>query len=60
MLSFGYDCNHSVKNVLKVNNLKLFIDDTRPVPYGFILARSVQEALNDKHQLFEQISKIII
>ncbi|MFD4707665.1 cyclic-phosphate processing receiver domain-containing protein [Gottfriedia sp. NPDC058432] len=37
--------------------MKLFIDDTRQVPYGFILAKSVEEALTQcKHQQFELIS----
>lgn len=37
--------------------MTLFIEDTRPVPSGFILAKSVEEALKEcKHQQFEQIS----
>ncbi|MFB7139695.1 cyclic-phosphate processing receiver domain-containing protein [Gottfriedia sp. NPDC056225] len=37
--------------------MKLFVDDTRPVPHSFILAKSVEEALKQcKYQHFEQIS----
>jgi len=37
--------------------LKLFVDDTRPVPYGFILANSADEAISlCEQQRFEQIS----
>lgn len=37
--------------------MKLFIDDTRPVPYGFILAKSADEAITlCEQQRFEQIS----
>jgi len=37
--------------------LKLFVDDTKPVPYGFILANSADEAISlcEQHH-FEQIS----
>ena len=37
--------------------MKLFVDDTRPVPYGFILANSADEAISlCEQQRFEQIS----
>ncbi len=37
--------------------MKLFVDDTRPVPYGFILANSADEAISlCEQQCFEQIS----
>lgn len=37
--------------------MKLFVDDTRPVPYGFLLATSAEEAISlcEQHR-FEQIS----
>lgn len=37
--------------------MKLFIDDNRPVPFGFILAKSAEEAISIcKQRSFEQIS----